>query len=333
MSRTDLPDPTPSTGIIWAFRFTPDGRGEPLRNEAVDAALASPGEGWIWVHLGLADMRCRNWIAAHAPVSPFARDLLAGPDDLMRLHILGDEIAGVVPDLRQEFARPGEELVRLRFVMTKHMLITARQRPVHAVEVNRRAIESGKRFPTALAFFDAVIDQFVDAVAHMAEQLGGELDKAEDHILHEDFYDDRRNLGRVRLQAVRTHRQLAQLHSVFHRVEPQLAGLHAPVAETIRGLAQKLDTIDQEVTSLHERARLLLDEMAARTAEIANRRLFTLSILTACLLPPTLVTGFFGMNTRDLPWQHTSGGTWLALLVALASAALSYWLLRRMRAF
>ena len=84
---------------------------------------------------------------------------------------------------------------------------------------------------------------------------------------------------------------------------------------------------------MHERARLLLDEMAAKMTDITNRRLFTLSILTACLLPPTLVTGFFGMNTKDMPFQNTDGGTWFALLVAFAAGALSYWALRRMRAF
>jgi len=67
--------------------------------------------------------------------------------------------------------------------------------------------------------------------------------------------------------------------------------------------------------------------------EVTNRRLFTMSILTACLLPPTLVTGFFGMNTKDMPFQNADGGTWWALLVAAAAAALSYWALRRMRAF
>ena len=44
--------------------------------------------------------------------------------------------------------------------------------------------------------------------------------------------------------------------------------------------------------------------------EVTNRRLFTLSILTSGLLPPTLVTGFFGMNTRDLPFLNTADGTW-----------------------
>jgi len=87
------------------------------------------------------------------------------------------------------------------------------------------------------------------------------------------------------------------------------------------------------VGSLQERARLLLEEVAARMTEITNRRLFTLSVLTACLLPPTLVTGFFGMNTKDMLWQNTEGGTWMALGVAVIASALSYWALRRMRAF
>ena len=120
---------------------------------------------------------------------------------------------------------------------------------------------------------------------------------------------------------------------MFHRIEPRMAADNAPVAQAMRALAQKLDAIDHEFASLHERARLLLDEMVARMTEITNRRLFTLSILTACLLPPTLVTGFFGMNTKDLPFAGTDGGTWIAFLVAGISSAACYWALRRMRAF
>ena len=84
---------------------------------------------------------------------------------------------------------------------------------------------------------------------------------------------------------------------------------------------------------MHERARLLLDEFDAKMTAVTNRRLFTLSILTACLLPPTLVTGFFGMNIKDMPFQNTEDGTWWAALVALAAGLTCYWALRRLRAF
>lgn len=333
MPAADLADANPATGIVWIYRFRPDGSAEAIPNDQVDAALAERDGGWVWVHLGLADVRCRTWIAQHAPVSEMAREVLAGPDQYVRLDILGNEIVGVLPDLQQDFARSSDEFVRLRFVMTERMLITARQKRVHSIEHNRRAVETGKRFPSAVSFLDSMIDQFADAISRMSERLGVELDSAEDHVMHDEPADERQRIGRVRLQAVRAHRQLAQLRTMLHRLEPRIAADNAAVAQAVRVLSQKFDAIDHEVASLQERARLLLDELDARMTAVTNRRLFTLSILTACLLPPTLVTGFFGMNTKDLPFQESHGGTWMAMLVALAAGLTCYWALRRMRAF
>jgi zinc transporter len=325
-------DAAPSTGIVWAYRFQADGRAESVASDRVDAALAEHTGGWLWIHLALADNRCRAWIAQHAPLSDMAREVLAGPDKHLRLDILGHEIVGVMPDLHQGLIQESDDLVRLRFVMTERMLITARQQPVHSVESNRRAIESGKRFPTAVSFLDAVVDQFADAIGRMATRLGDELDHVEETVMEEEPADEQRRIGRVRLQAVRVHRQLSQLKMMFSRLEPRLAAHNKEVGEAIGALAQKLDAIDHEIGSLHERARLLLDEANAKVSALTNKRLFILSILTACLLPPTLVTGFFGMNTKDMPFQNTDGGTWMALAVAFAAGALSYWALRKMRA-
>jgi zinc transporter len=119
---------------------------------------------------------------------------------------------------------------------------------------------------------------------------------------------------------------------MFARLEPRLAAHNKQAAEAVGALAHKLEAIDHEIGSIYERSRLLLDEAAAKVSAITNKRLFTLSILTACLLPPTLVTGFFGMNTKDMPFQNTDGGTWMALLVAFAAGAISFWALRKMRA-
>ena len=83
---------------------------------------------------------------------------------------------------------------------------------------------------------------------------------------------------------------------------------------------------------IQERSRLLQHEVATKMTAVTNRRLFTLSVLTAFLLPPTLVTGIFGMNTKDLPFQEVDGGTWYALALAGAAAAVAYWALRRLRA-
>ncbi len=321
----------PASGIVWVYRFLEDGNAVELPCEEADAALGDP-TGWVWIHVGLADVRARSWIA-RAPISETARNLLTGGDEHLQLDILGGAIVGVLPDLHQEFARTGDDLVRLRFCMTERMLITSRRTPVHALELTRRSIKAGRRYQAPIAFLDDVVDQFADAIDRRGESIGNALDHIESALLGDELGDERLTLGRLRLQLVRMHRQLGQLSALFRRIEPRIAAENVKVAHAIHALAQKLDSIDHEVRAQYERARLLLEEVTGKMADITNRRLFTLSILSACLLPPTLVTGIFGMNTKDLPFQSTDGGTWWALAIAGASAVTSYWLLRRLRAF
>jgi zinc transporter len=209
-----------ASGILWVYRFDDDGAAAIVACEDVDVALAAPG-GWTWVHVGLSDARARNWLARHAPVSEVAREVLTGADEHLRLDNYGSEFVGTVPDLHQEFAEAGEDLVRLRFVMTDRLLITARRQPVHALELTRRLMEAGRVFPNPMAFVDAVIDQFADAVGRMTETIGDQLDDIEDRLLRESLDDERRRLGRIRLQTARVHRQLSQLYLLFHRLEPR----------------------------------------------------------------------------------------------------------------
>jgi zinc transporter len=325
----------PASGIIWAFRFRPGEQARPIAEDRVDQALAEP-DGWTWVHLALADARCRNWITQHAPLSQLSREVLLGADEHMRLDEFGDEVIGIIPDLQHELSREADDMVRLRFVMTERMIISVRRKPVHSAELTHRLVEGGKIFATPVALIDTIIDQFASAIARLSERLGDELDLIEDQVLHEDFREEGQRLGRTRMQAVRIHRQLSQLRSLFHRLESRFEASDDAADErtalAIRAIVQKLDSLDSDYASLYERARLLQDEVVAKMTAITNRRLFTLSILTACLLPPTLVTGFFGMNTKDLPFLDTSGGTWFAMLIALAAAAAAYWAIARLRA-
>ncbi|MDQ8729061.1 CorA family divalent cation transporter [Bradyrhizobium sp. LHD-71] len=318
-------------GIISAYRFADDGSATKLDITNLDAELADP-RGWLWLHFSLANRRCHDWLATRAPLSDIARETLLDPDEHIRLDIFGDEIAGVLPDLHQEFMQEGDDLMRVHFAISPRLMITTRRRPLRAIELTRRAIDLGRRFPTPISLFDAIADQFADVIGRYSAGLGDELDIVENHVLHDEVDDERMRLGRVRLQAIRTRRQLSQIRALFHRVEMREDVESEALVTAMRKLAQKFDALDYEFGAIYERARLLQDEIAGRMTAITNRRLFTLSILTACLLPSTLVTGFFGMNTKDMPFQTGDGGTWYALMLVIAAGGLTWWLLRRTKA-
>ena len=78
-----------------------------------------------------------------------------------------------------------------------------------------------------------------------------------------------------------------------------------------------------------ERSRVLQEELHLKIEEQGNNSLRVLSVLTSLLLPPTLVTGIFGMNTKGLPFTDVeSGFLWAALLMGLSSLA-AYFVMRR----
>src|SRR5664279_1037560 len=99
--------------------------------------------------------------------------------------------------------------------MTDRMLITSRRSPVHSLELTRRSIETGRRFPTPIAFLDGIIDQFADVIGRLSETLADRLDASENRLLKEDRGDEGSQLGRMRLQLAHMHRQLMQLRLLF----------------------------------------------------------------------------------------------------------------------
>ena len=140
----------------------------------------------------------------------------------------------------------------------------------------------------------------------------------------------RRNLGRLRRTCVRLHRQLTGLRTLFHRLDQKNTDHLTPALRIHAGkLAQRLDGLDHDIVELRERSRLLEEELRFKNEEESNHHLHTLSIVTSLLLPPTLITGIFGMNTKGLPLTDVeSGFLWAALLMA-SSVGAAYLFMRR----
>ncbi|MER9827075.1 hypothetical protein NKJ51_01525 [Mesorhizobium sp. M0134] len=95
--------------------------------------------------------------------------------------------------------------------------------------------------------------------------------------------------------------------------------LSADAHEVLRRLAARLERLDREVVMINDRARLLQEELAAELADESNRSLKALAVMSALLLPGTLIVGIFGMNTGGLPFAESPSGFFLAMLLAACS--------------
>jgi zinc transporter len=328
-----IDDPMPNAavpipGLVWAFRIHSDGSSEPL---PIDRPIVFAPDGLLWLHFNLADARALHWLtAADLKIPVQARALLLSKDTYQQLHTTDGSVYGVISDLLRDIAESTDETGYLRFVMTERLLVSGRHHALCAVDATRRALEEGHRIESAAALLETIVEKVADTMDRIADRIATSLDEIEEQVLSDDVADLRQGLGRLRRTCVRLHRQLSGLRIVFHRLEQKHVHDLKPALQLRAGkLAQRLDGLDHTVVEMRERSRLLQEELHLKIEEQGNNSLRVLSILTAILMPPTLVTGIFGMNTKGLPFTELDTAfLWASALMLLSSFA-AYLIMKR----
>jgi zinc transporter len=258
------------------------------------------------------------------------RELLLSADKHQRALVFGDTIACLVHDFERDFddAQASRTGV-LAFMLTPRLMISARQHPLRAADVMRRRIGFGACPDTPVAALDLLLGAVAEVAGRVAVELTLTVQAAEDALLDHGRAPDPRALVDVRRRAVQLHRQIAGLRTVLHLLEVD-DDLPATMLPPVEKLLQRFVALDADVLAIQGNLRQLREEVDMATTSRTNQNLYILSLLTALLLPPTLVTGFFGMNTGGMPFVDGDHGTFLAACFALAAAVgVFFWLRTR----
>jgi zinc transporter len=318
----------PIPGLVWAFRIHSDGSPEAL---AVDKPVSLTHDGLLWLHFNLADARALQWLASAELQTPVpARALLLSKDTYQQLHTSEDSVYGVISDLLRDIGEATDETGYLRFVMTERLLVSGRHHALCAVDATRRALEDGHRIDSVAALLETIVENVADTMDRIADRIARSLDEIEEQVMSDTAADLRQALGRLRRTCVRLHRQLSGLRIVFHRLEQKNLNDLKPALQLRAGkLAQRLDGLDHTIVEMRERSRLLQEEFHLKIEEQGNDNIRVLSALTAILMPPTLVTGIFGMNTKGLPFTDLDTAFLWASLLMVLSSFVAYLIMKR----
>jgi zinc transporter len=318
-------------GLLWGFRIHEDGSADPL---PPDQPIDDRHDGWLWLHLDLSNLRALEWLGSSGlPQAAIAS--MISRDRHQQLHTTPASIYGVFADHKRGIDGVSEELAHLRFAMTERLLVSGRHHALAAVESVRDVLTTGgARLASAGALLELIVEHVADAIDRVTDDLATDLDDIEDSLARRASEFERSKLTNVRRTTVRLHRQLAGLRTVFHRLERQ--GIDE-VPSTLRiaagKLAQRLDALDHDILEMRERGHRIQEEVSAMMAEETNRHLYILTIVTTLFLPPTLVTGVFGMNTKGLPLTDVETGFLWAAGLMVCSSLLVYLIMRRIGIF
>jgi zinc transporter len=312
--------------LVWAFRIHDDGSAEPL---PIDQAIDDRRDGWLWLHLNLADARAIQWLR-EMDLPPVAVATLLARDKRQQLHTSETCIYGVFTDLTRQVGGSTDQLTQLRFLMTERLLISGRHHAANAVEGARRVLEQGeRRLPHVAALLELIVEHAADGIEHLTDELADELDEIEGNLSLTITPRERERIGRIRRTGVKIHRQLSGLRALFKRLEHLAPEELRPRLRLATGrLAQYLDSLDHDIVEIRDRAQGLQAEVTFAVAEETNRHLHFLSVVTALFLPATLVTGVFGMNVKGLPFLDSDMGFGWTVVLMIGAVAGIYLVLR-----
>jgi zinc transporter len=327
----ELPE-TSIPGLVWAHRFDRDTGA--CHRVAPDVKLDSllGHDGFVWLHLGLSDARVPNLIAGLPAITQEAMQALVSRDAHATLSVTSDVVCGTLVDFQREFDEMSSEFGWLHFAVTDRLIVTTRLQPLRSIDRARAAIEKSAKILGPLDVLAALVTEFQRTVVSLVYEINDELNLIEDCVYEDAERDETRRLAPARRTIIKLHRHLRTELALLRRVTTaDEDDVPEHFKDLARQLSDRIETVERDVYSLQERARLLHEDIDSKATRQTNRHLYILSILTAFLMPPTLVTGFFGMNTENLPFAHTDGGTIFAAVIIFASIAFAWWLLRRFR--
>jgi len=87
----------------------------------------------------------------------------------------------------------------------------------------------------------------------------------------------------------------------------------------------------EDLDAARERAAVIQDELNNRLSDQMNRTMYLLTIVAAILLPPSLITGLFGINVGGMPGVENIWAITLVVAGIVVLAAVEVIVLRRLK--
>jgi len=319
-----------SSGLICGFLVGPQAGGRALESPAAAswlAAQAAAGDGsFAWLHFNLAHTGTLPWLREHAGLSDEFFQMLDDGLHSTRIERTEDALIAVINDVHFDFSFEPSDISTLWINVERHLVITARRKPLRSVDKLREEVKSGQPLRSAAELLEHLLRAQADVLVEIVRGVTGRVDQIEDELLASRLNHKRASLGALRRLLVRLQRLLApEPAALFRLLQHPPAWMAELDAQELRQSSEEFSVVLRDMTMLQERIKLLQEEIAAQVNEDNNRSLFVLTIVTVLALPINIIAGLLGMNVGGVPLAQHAHGFWIVVVIVLSFTAIAGW--------
>ncbi|WNK00572.1 zinc transporter ZntB [Thalassospiraceae bacterium LMO-JJ14] len=317
-------------GLIGAYVL--DGKGGGRELSWQDIEQGTPENAPVWLHMDRNGERTEDWLRQKSGLKHLHVDALLAGETRPRVAFMDD---GILMTLRGVNLNPGadpEDMVSLRIWVEHDRIITVRLRRLMAVNDVREKIATGNGPVNSSDTLRMLAQGLVQRMAPVIEDMSDEIDSLENDMVENPTADIRHRLKVHRREAIALRRYLAPQREALARVQAENIAWMAPDHRmAFRECADQVARIVEDLDAMRERAAVIQDELANRTAEHMNRNMYTLSVVAALMLPLGVITGMLGMNVGGVPLAENKDGFLVIMILLAAVVALQVLIFRRLK--
>lgn len=317
-------------GLICAYILDADGGGQELGWQDVNAW--TPDMGLLWVHLDRTGDGARVWLLEQSGIDPIHAQALLQEGARPRVLPSGDDLLVVLRGVNLNPGSDPEDMVGVSMWLEGNRIVTVRHRRLMAVNDLREAVAAGRGFRTTGEFLSEISNRLITRIGPIVEELDDEVDQLEEEILTTHSTELRTRIGAVRRQAIKLRRFLAPQRDVIVRlcVEPT-SWLDDRSRARIREVSDRTLRYVEDLEASRERAAVVQEELHNRLSDQMNKTMYLLTLVAAILLPPSFITGLFGINVGGMPGVESGFGFAIVVLAIVVLATVEIILLKRLK--
>ena len=167
-----------------------------------------------------------------------------------------------------------------------------------------------------------IVDQMFDYCFPILDKIGFKLDTLEDAIFEGESRELVRDISNVK-QEIINYRKVIKPQRTTLRMLERAVQRYAPEDLEIYfdDIVDKNERIWDSLENYKEVAEALEATNESVITHRLNDMLAVLTILSAVILPLTLITGFYGMNIDSLPFAHYGAASVVVLAIVMAGIA------------
>lgn len=272
---------------------------------AAELAEAIAREGFVWVDVHSPDPEATRIL--HDPalgLEPLVIEDMLDDTHLPKAEVVGDQLSLVVHGLKLESAAEEVDTVELDVALRAGLLVTHHPDPLASVDlVGRRLDERGAGLiARPVELLHLLLDAMNDVFVPFLDLLDRRLDVIEEDILSRPTQHTRHDLYALQRDVIQLRRVVVPQAEVIRRLGRDRVGL---IDEADRALFRDLYDHLYRMAEMSESYRQLLDSamQSYRSAldDGLNEMLTTLTIISAVLLPISVIAGIYGTNFEHIP--------------------------------